>query len=271
MSDEVVVDLGAPTVVDAVPEPESLYDDGALSIVVDDGTPKPDAEKEALKAALAAKEAEAQRLAGQPVDVLAKGLDALAKSVQRPAQAAPLPGQQPGETLEDFKKRINEKAFESPFDAYMEVLERYKGAEDSAQVARNLAYSKALAAQDAAAKPFIAKYADEIEAEIALLPPQVRQNDPKAYARAVQIVKANHIDDLVAEAVAAKAAPAAPQAAVAPRAAQYAESPSLANATPQKRQVTLSRSKYAQIEQHASNFGVEFSKAYEYFEAHGLL
>jgi hypothetical protein len=158
---EELVNVEVDDVTVAPMEPELAYEDDALSVRVGDDVPATDAEKEALKAQLAARDAEVARLANAPVETIAKGLEALSKGMRPAAPAtAPIPGQQPGESLEEFEKRYNEQSYENPFRAALGLLERYKGSEDASQVQRNLAYSKAIAQSDPVVKATMSKYAD---------------------------------------------------------------------------------------------------------------
>jgi hypothetical protein len=104
---------------------------------------------------------------------------------------------------------------------------------------------------------------------VATLPPSVRQNDPGAYARAVRIVRAAHVDEIVAEEVAKlKGAPAVQPAS--PSAARHVESGSIASA-PSKRTVTLTRNQLSYVENLADSRGVPFAAALEFAQDNGLL
>lgn len=145
----------------------------------------------------------------------------LEKIVSRPAPAAPIQ-QQPGESLEAFKERINRKYLEDPYETMVEFSNRYVGgalqtmAQQSMQLQRKLAY---LEADD---KDFVRKHQDEIEQEVARIPVDQQMRDPEAYKRAMDTVRARHMDEIiaikVAEAIAKAtgAAPAAPAAARSP-------------------------------------------------------
>lgn len=247
--------------------PDEIGDE-PFRLIVDETPPQaaPDAEKEALKARLAAAEADAQAARGAPVEAIARGLDALAARVATPqVQAQPAAG----EDFAEVKKRLNEKYYEDPVAAGLELLERYKTFEDGNAVKRNLAVSYELAAKSADDSAFLAKYKKEIDEEVARLPVDVRQNDPGAVRRAMRVVRADHLDELVADAV-AKQVPAAPQAqAQGVRApAQYAEAPG-ARSVSQVREVRVTPQQRAMIDAFVTVNPVTESVAYNVLSRRG--
>lgn len=263
----VVDDVAAVAGAGVLPAGPDEVGDEPFRLIVDETPPAPavDAEKEALKARLAAAEADAVAARGAPVEAIARGLEALTSRVTPPSPSV----QQPTEDFAEVKKRLNEKYYEDPVAAQLELLERYKNHEDAGTVKRNLAVSYELAAKSADDAAFLAKYKKEIDEEVARLPVDVRQNDPGAVRKAMRVVRADHLDELVADAV-AKVTPGAPVAPVQGRAApaQYAEVPG-ARAVSQAREVRVTSQQKAMIDAFVAVNPVTESVAYSVLARRG--
>jgi hypothetical protein len=261
MSDPVEIEIVEPK-----NDPSLVYSTPELEIAIGEPAPEVDPEKEALRKQLAEQAAALERAAAAPTEAIASGLADLGRSLRTPVAQAPAPAQ--GEDFEAARKRFNEKFFEDPMAAFAEGLQMFKGSEDAQTVKRNLAYSKTILEADSEAKAFYVKHADEVEAQIATLPADVRANDPLAYRRALRIVQADHIDELVAARTQATSAPVAP--AVVPKPANYSESPSIA-AAPVRTKITIPQSKAAEIQAWADSYAIGFEDAVGRWRANGWL
>jgi hypothetical protein len=263
-TDDIVVEVVTPPLT-----PEAIYSSPELEVQIGEPAPVEDPEKVTLRAQLAEATARTQQAQQAPVEAIAAGLADLGKAL-KPQQATPALIQQPGETPEAYKKRINDKFYDSPVDGIIEVLQTYKGAEDATAVRRNLAYSKTILEGSAEDKAFYAKHADEVEAQLGMLPQDTRATDPFAYRKALRIVQADHIDELVAARVGQQAAAPAlvPTAPATP--AAYTEHPTIASAPPKQR-IVISSAKNAEIENYAATYGIGKDIAIELYRDNGWL
>lgn len=189
------------------------------------------------------------------------------EKAQSRAPMAPAMQQQPGESIEEFKKRINQKYLEDPYETMVEFSNRYVGSAMQTVVEQSLALQREIAVLKSPDKDFISKYRDEIDAEVSRYPTEMRLKDPEVYDRSIALVKARHMDEIiaqkVAEAIAQKggAAPAAP----APRG--QAEAPALGSPPASgPRVISLSPAKKARIEARQRAEGVPHIPLKEYIQ-----
>lgn len=183
------------------------------------------------------------------------------EQVARPTQA-PQVAQQPGETVEQFKQRINERILENPYETLMEFTNRAVGGAFQTVAEQMLAQQRKLAYLETDDKDFFTRHQKEIDEEVQRTPVEQRVRDPEIYRRAVDLVKARNMNEIiaaeVAKAVAAagmqKAAPASapvglsdtPAATLAPSSTPAALS--AASATGGPRRVQMTPAKRARIE-----------------------
>jgi hypothetical protein len=132
---------------------------------------------------------------------LKAGIESLRDSVAAPAEPkVQQMQQQPGESFEDWKARINKRIFkeEDTVGVLSEVIERmvqpYVGQMMSNQMQLTRDQMKASTEHGSLFK----RYENEIDREIAALPPR-DQNNPQAVKWAYDKVLSRHQDDIVAE------------------------------------------------------------------------
>jgi len=191
------------------------------------------------------------------------------EKAQTRSPAAPAIQQQPGESLEDFKKRINQKYLEDPYETMVEFSNRYVGSAMQTIVEQSLALQREIAVLKSPDKDFISKYREEIDSEVNRYPTEMRLKDPEVYERSIALVKARHMDEIIQQKVAEEiarrtGAPASP-AAPAPRG--QSEAPALGSPPPgTPRVISLSPAKRARIEARQRMEGVPHIPLKEYVQ-----
>ena len=154
------------------------------------------AELEALKAKEGAASAQAA-----PFAALA---DSISKLSSRPVQVNTPPPQQPGESFDTYRSRVESQFIEKPFETIQEVVNRSTGPAFEALASQTAKLAKRTAMSDSGDREFWGKHAEEIDSLGASLTPQERL-DPEAYTRIYDVVRGRHVDELLA-AMQAKAA-----------------------------------------------------------------
>lgn len=130
------------------------------------------------------------------------GINELGERIGRDAgRTAP---QKPGESDEDFKKRINESLYEDPYANLEAWGQRRFGPVVQQMMDRNLQMQRQIMRLDPEKGKFFAKYEKEIDKELSNLPPQMRYNDPDVLTKVYKNVVAVHLDDIVEERVKAQ-------------------------------------------------------------------
>ena len=151
-------------------------------------------------------EATALRQRVDPASTLAETMQAFMQS-QRPAQA-PIPEgfrvkqtapQMTPQDYEKWKKGLADKFLDDPTAATQEVVLR-----EVTPLLGTLAESMASLSRDNArlspeTKDVYAKYAAEIEADVAEIEPLVKLRNPRVYQEAVERARARHFNELVSE------------------------------------------------------------------------
>lgn len=228
------------------PEPP-LYEDDEQQIVLADDAPAVDAEKEALRSELAAKQAALEKAQGAPVDAIAAGLKGLQESLRAPAPAANAPA---SFDLDKFKEETNRRYFDDPTGVTLELLDRFSGAQNSEMAKLNLSYSKQFLLTDPKDKAIYERFAKEVDEEVTKRPAEDRAKRIDVYRDALAVVKGRHFEELVAEAAAK--APVAPA-----RPASYSETGAVrAPAAVAKTSVAVKRSDYPAVRDFANTYGI---------------
>lgn len=253
----------APVAVDAAEAPPALYEDDETQIVLADDTPAVDAEKDALRAELASKQAALERAQGAPVDAIAKGLEGLRESL-RPA-ASPAGNAPPAFDLNAFKEETNKRYFDDPTGVTLELLDRFSGAQNNEMAKLNLSYSKQFLLTDTKDKALYDRFSKEVEEEVTKRPLEDRAKRIDVYRDALAVVKGRHFDELVAEAAAK--GPIAPA-----RPASYSETGAVrAPVAVAKTSVAIKRSDYSAVRNFADTYGISEGDAARVMLDRGLI
>lgn len=125
--------------------------------------------------------------------------DRLEKVVTRPTPAPVIQQKEPGETYEQFKERINRSYLEDPVAAMTEFNSRQNSGVFQTLAEQNLRLQRRLAYMEASDRDFIKKHEDEIEAEMQNVPIEIQLRDPHSVNRAIDSVRARHMDEIVSE------------------------------------------------------------------------
>lgn len=189
------------------------------------------------------------------------------EKAQSRAPVAPAMQQQPGESIEEFKKRINQKYLEDPYETMVEFSNRYVGSAMQTVVEQSLALQREIAVLKSPDKDFISKYRDEIDAEVSRYPTEMRLKDPEVYDRSIALVKARHMDEIIAQKVAEAIAQKSGTPPAAPTPRGQAEAPALgAPPAAGPRVISLSPAKKARIEARQRMEGVPHIPLKEYIQ-----
>lgn len=124
---------------------------------------------------------------------IAQALKDLRQPVQ-PQASAPL---QPGETMEQFKARYNEKFYDNPFDSTMEFQRKQLLPEIQRIMVSNMQLSRKLAMLDPDRKDTFALYMPEIDDMVARLPMEQKLYDADVYTKLHDIVISRHVNEIV--------------------------------------------------------------------------
>ena len=160
--------------------------------------PKED-EVEALKLQLKEQQERLQALQVQKAaeQAIQPMMEQLGQQLQ-PKQQQPV--QQPGESDDEFRKRLDENYLETGITSAMdEYFARRLRPEVQRLLQNNLYTSRRLAMLDPEKGPLYQKYQREVEERIAQLPPQSKLYNPEVYDEAIAQVAAKHGDEIINE------------------------------------------------------------------------
>lgn len=148
---------------------------------------------------LSKEEYEALKSGKDPTNALAKGLEDL-KDVLKGQGAAANVEQKPGESDEDFEKRLEEELFSEGKSgkAIKEAVQRYSGGQTSELMAYISQQNKRLLQLDEQKGPVFKRYQGEIEQEVQKLP-AAQQKHPQVWDYAFEQVRTRHKDELEQE------------------------------------------------------------------------
>jgi hypothetical protein len=157
------------------------------------------------KVTLTKDEYEALKSGKDPTNALAKGLEDLKEVLSKQGQPANIQ-QQPGESDEDFEKRLESELFSEGQSgkAIREAVERYSGSQANQLMAYISQQNKRLLQLDSEKGPVFKRFQSEIEREVENLPKN-QQNHPQVWDYAFEQVKGRHQDELAAESAEEKA------------------------------------------------------------------
>lgn len=121
----------------------------------------------------------------------------LEKSMARPVQVQAPMQRAEGETTEQFKERINRTYLEDPYTALVEFNNRHVGGAIQTLAEQNLKLQRQLTYLEAPDKDFIAKHQEEIEGELKNIPIDQQIRDPHTVTRAIDTIRARHMEEIV--------------------------------------------------------------------------
>lgn len=191
---------------------EDLDDQNDVEIVIDDGTIDPEAgiseQYRGLSKAEIITQLEREKATGAALSsrasetsVIAEGLSKLNDNLTRPVVQQPVQ-QTPTETEAEFRERVNREFIDDPFKIVSELVTRKVTPDIQRIAANNLAVSKKFAVVDPDVSFIIQKYGQEVDEALHRFTPLEQYTDADIYKKAAQVVKNNHIDDIVAQRVA---------------------------------------------------------------------
>jgi len=131
---------------------------------------------------------------------LESGIEGLGKTM-RPAPQQPAPVQQQGESDEAFRKRLNEHLYDDPASMLDEYQDRKMRPLLAQFITNNLATSRKMLQLDPEKKENYMTYKDEIEAEVARIPPYEKLQNPDIYEQAYERVLARNINTIIEQRV----------------------------------------------------------------------
>ena len=128
----------------------------------------------------------------------------LGQNLQQP-QTVIQQQQAPIETEEEFKKKVNEGQYEGNLYDLMEEFQKRKiGPEVQSILQSNLYHSKRDVELDPKMGLVFKKYQNEIETEVAKLPPAQTLKVPDIYKKVTELVASRHMDEIMNETVEAR-------------------------------------------------------------------
>lgn len=198
------------------PEQQGFNENGTedVELIIDDGStpPAPEEEvppefKEVSKSQLIERlkkveeDAAARARQESVFDRLGTTLEKLGER-EAPRPQAP---QQPVEKPEELRERINQKSLESPADAMDDYFTHKMGPMVGQALQGTLGLARKVMEMDPDKGPTFKKYIKEIDRLVESAPPQAKV-DPTIYEKAYKQVIQDHIDEIIAEKVAAAVA-----------------------------------------------------------------
>lgn len=108
-----------------------------------------------------------------------------------------MPQQQPSETEEQFKERVNKSFYDDPYGTLMEFQMKKLAPEVQRIMSANVQLSRKLAAFDPERGATFKRYSAEIDDYVNQLPPQAKLYDPDVYSKAHDAVIARHVNEIV--------------------------------------------------------------------------
>lgn len=135
-------------------------------------------------------------------DVIAAGLAKLAGGTAPKKTADPRITPPANTDWAKYKDTFNEKIFEDPFTQIADLIGKAQEMDAGATGNMNITYARKIAEMDPSSANVMKRWGEEVDAEVAAMPAAQRAKDADIYAKAVKIVKANHLDELIEEKVA---------------------------------------------------------------------
>jgi len=220
-----------------------------VELIIDDGTPQPSPDdgvpaefKDVSKAQLVdrLKKVEAdQAVKDKEASIFDRLGSTLEKIGNQPVPTAQAP-QSPQEKPEELRERINQKSLESPADAMDEYFTHKMGPMVGQTLQGNLTLARKLMELDPERGPTFRKYVKDIDRLVESAPPQAKV-DPTIYDRAYKQVIQDHIDEIIAEKVAAAVAKSTEKAPETPKPPSFSEGRGSGGRPGAQKQVRLSQ------------------------------
>lgn len=229
-------------------------------------------EQDRLIAELKAKQAE---LAGKvdPVQAMKEAVAGLGQVIA--PQQKPDVSVKPGINVDwsKYREEFNSKVFEDPFQMVTDLVGKAREMDAASTANQNLAYSKRIAEIDPKTAPYMNRWRDEVESEVARMSVSQRASDPNVYENAIRIVKANHLDELMDEKLKGMGAQGQGQPS---RPAPFTESgrsgaPVVAAGVAPRAKVNISPAKMREIENYAEDKMIPVDQAIRQYKAAGLI
>lgn len=127
-------------------------------------------------------------------------LEPVMSQLQQMQQQQQMPQREPGESEEEFRKRLDDNYLETGITGAMdEYFARRLRPEVQRLLQNNLYTSRRLAMLDPEKGPLYQKYRQEVEQYVQNLPPQQRLYSPTVYEDAITAVSARHGDEIINE------------------------------------------------------------------------
>lgn len=252
--------------------PEALYSDEEVEVFVDDENSPDVSETQRLYEDLK-KRSEALESQVDPVKALRESVLALGSTLT-PKPAAPDVTVKPSTNGVDWKayrEKFNTAVYEDPFSQTLDLVMKVTEALNAQNTNTALALSKKITEANPATAAQYRRWANEVEEEVAKMPPQLRASNPNVYEDALRIVQSRHFEELVQE----KAAELVKGKMAAPGKGAYSESggasqPAMVKPK-SKQQIRLSLDEKRDIENAANDRGVSFDVMLRYYQRNGLL
>jgi hypothetical protein len=190
------------------PSLDGFEDDDAdeaeiITLAPGENPPEESNDEDEGKVVLSKEEYEALRSGTDSTGLLAEGLKELKDALGgQQAQVANESQQQPGESDEEFEKRLEQDLFAEGKSgkAIREAIQRYGGGQVSQLMGMLSQQNKKLLQLDEETGPIFKRYRSEIEDVVKSLPPE-QQGHPQVWEYAVTQVKNAHRDELEQESV----------------------------------------------------------------------
>jgi hypothetical protein len=145
---------------------------------------------------------------------LKEAINELKESRARPAVMPQQ--QQPTETEEQFRERVNKSFYDDPYGTLTEFQVRKLAPEVTRIMSSNMRLSRKLVALDPQRLETFQQYSAEIDDYVAQLSPQAKLYDADVYEKAHDAVVARHVNEIVERKVAEAIKPKAPAAPAPP-------------------------------------------------------
>ncbi len=245
--------------------PEAIYEADDLAVFESEEEPGEDPREVRKHLAEIQAQLKAEQEKSNTANALKEAVLGLGASL-RP-QAAPVDPRVQVQGIPDpeaYLAKINEKFFDNPAAAILELQGKVQEMNQANLVNQNLAISKRLVTSDPENKKLYARWGSEVDSIVAGMPPQAKAMDPDPYLTALNIVKAHHFDDLWQEKLAElEGGNGKPK--LAPKPANYAEGSAIRGApasVPRVREeIQLSPSQKSAIQKFADDNAMSFEGA----------
>jgi hypothetical protein len=182
------------------------------------------------------------------------------------------PQQQPGESNEEFSKRVKESGllYEDPVNVVSEINTRLNGPIIQRVLDQNLRLQKQIMRIDPKRGELFMKYESEIDAEFNKLTPQQRYSDPDVYQKLYRVVISEHVDDLVEERLKEREGDGQTKSNKKQTAPYSASSRTKPEGKPRKKQ-PMSPEVKSKVEAFAQRRGMNVSDAYRFMRKNDLI